>query len=177
MREAKSRPLKIHHRQQLGSQRVNSSPLDKMATSSQTTFSNAFSRMKNFVFCRISLKFVLEVQLIMISWFDNDSALVQVMAWHRTGNKPLPEPMLLSSLTHVCGSRGGWVNTGRLTAQDKIAPSWRMAWLKWLKQNDMIIKYIHTWTNLNLQHIKLCGTGNTHVWNQSFCLDHSPRVG
>ena len=25
---------------------------------------------------------------------DNKSASVQVMAWHRTGNKPLPEPML-----------------------------------------------------------------------------------
>ena len=25
---------------------------------------------------------------------DSKSALVQVMAWHRTGNKPLPEPML-----------------------------------------------------------------------------------
>ena len=25
---------------------------------------------------------------------DNKSALVQVMAWHQTGDKPLPEPML-----------------------------------------------------------------------------------
>ena len=25
---------------------------------------------------------------------DNNKALVQVMAWRRTGNKPLPEPML-----------------------------------------------------------------------------------
>ena len=25
---------------------------------------------------------------------DNKSALVQVMAWHRTGNKPIPEQML-----------------------------------------------------------------------------------
>ena len=26
--------------------------------------------------------------------FDNKSALVQVMAWRQTGNKPLPEPMM-----------------------------------------------------------------------------------
>ena len=26
--------------------------------------------------------------------FDNKPALVQVMAWHQTGDKPLPEPML-----------------------------------------------------------------------------------
>ena len=28
---------------------------------------------------------------------DNKPALVQVMAWHRTGDKPLPEPMLTQS--------------------------------------------------------------------------------
>ena len=36
----------------------------------------------------ISLKFVPKSQ------FDNKSALVQVMAWHQKGNKPLSEPML-----------------------------------------------------------------------------------
>ena len=36
----------------------------------------------------ISLKFVLG------SPIDNKPVLVQVMAWCRTGNKPLPEPML-----------------------------------------------------------------------------------
>ena len=28
---------------------------------------------------------------------DNKSALVQLMAWHRTGDKPLPEPMTTQS--------------------------------------------------------------------------------
>ena len=37
---------------------------------------------------RISLKFVPK------SPIDNTPALVQVMAWCRIGNKPLPEPML-----------------------------------------------------------------------------------
>ena len=41
---------------------------------------------------------------------DNKPALVQVMAWRRTGNKPLPEPMMTSSVTHICGTRGRWVN-------------------------------------------------------------------
>ena len=46
--------------------------------------------MKSFVFwIKISLKFVPKGPI------DNKSALVQVMvmAWHRTGDKPLPEPM------------------------------------------------------------------------------------
>ena len=37
---------------------------------------------------RISLKFVPNGPI------DNKSALVWVMAWRRTGDKPLPEPML-----------------------------------------------------------------------------------
>ena len=37
---------------------------------------------------RISLKFVPK------GLIDLKAALVQVMAWQRTGNKPLPEPML-----------------------------------------------------------------------------------
>ena len=36
---------------------------------------------------------------------DNKSALVQVMAWRRTGNKPLPEPVLITDA--YIGARGG----------------------------------------------------------------------
>ena len=38
---------------------------------------------------QISLKFVSR------SPIDNKPALVQVMAWRRTGDKPLPEPMMI----------------------------------------------------------------------------------
>ena len=40
------------------------------------------------VLIRISLKFVPRVRI------DNKKALVEVMAWHRTGDKPLSEPKL-----------------------------------------------------------------------------------
>ena len=30
-----------------------------------------------------------------MSPIDNKPELVQVMAWHQTGDKPLPEPMLI----------------------------------------------------------------------------------
>ena len=60
----------------------------KMATISQTTISNAFWRMKSFVLIRISLKFIPKGPI------DNKPALCQLMAWRRTGDKPLPEPMM-----------------------------------------------------------------------------------
>ena len=40
---------------------------------------------------------------------NNKSALVQVTAWHRTGDKPSSEQMLTSSLMHICGTSGRWV--------------------------------------------------------------------
>ena len=49
---------------------------------------------------RISLKFV------PMSPINNKSALGQVMAWRRTGDKPLPEPML-TPLTYIYAALGG----------------------------------------------------------------------
>ena len=52
---------------------------------------------------KISLKFVSS------SLIDNKPALVQIMAWRRPGDEPLSEPMLVSSLTHICVTRPQWV--------------------------------------------------------------------
>ena len=42
---------------------------------------------------------------------NNIPALVQIMAWHRPGDKPLSEPMMVSVLTHICVTRPQWVKT------------------------------------------------------------------
>ena len=44
---------------------------------------------KLYILIRNSLKFVPVGQI------DNKSAFVRVMAWRQTGDKPLPEPMLI----------------------------------------------------------------------------------
>ena len=75
-----------------------------MAAIFQTTFSNGFSWMKLFDFSnKNSLKFV--------SWgrINNIPALVEIMAWRRPRDKPLSEPMMVSSLTHICVTRPQWV--------------------------------------------------------------------
>ena len=51
----------------------------------------------------ISLKFALKGPM------NNTSALVQIMAWCRPGDKPLPEPMMVSLLTHKCITQPRWV--------------------------------------------------------------------
>ena len=68
-------------------------PLDKMAaTFADDIFKHIFKHIflnENVkISIRISLKFVPKGPI------DNKSALVQVMAWRRTGDKSLPDPML-----------------------------------------------------------------------------------
>ena len=75
---------------------------DKMAAVSQTTLSNAFSWMKMLEF-RLRFKFVPKGPI------NNIPALVQIMAWRRSGDKPLSEPMMASLLTHICVTRPQWV--------------------------------------------------------------------
>ena len=54
---------------------------------------------------KISMKFVPKVRI------NNISALFQIMAWRRPGDKPLSEPMMVSLLTHICVTRPQWVNS------------------------------------------------------------------
>ena len=51
----------------------------------------------------ISLKFVPKCQI------DNITALVQIVAWHLPSDKPLFEPMIVSSLMHRCVTWPQWV--------------------------------------------------------------------
>ena len=50
----------------------------------------------------ISLKFVPRGSI------NNIPALVQIMAWRRSGDKPLSEPMMVSLPTHICVTRPQW---------------------------------------------------------------------
>ena len=81
---------------------------DKMAAISQmTTFKLIFVNENVRISIKISLKFV--------SWgpINNIPALVQIMAWRRPGDKPLPEPRVGSLLMHICVTRPQWVNDRR----------------------------------------------------------------
>ena len=57
-------------------------------------------------------------------------ALVQIMAWHRPGDKPLSETMMFSSATHICVARPQWVNSQRAAISKKIW-STSLNWIMW----------------------------------------------
>ena len=68
----------------------------------------------------ISLKFVPKGRI------NNNPALVQIMAWRRSGDKPLPEPMVVRILTHICVTRPQWVKMMMYCYLLHLLPSTKM---------------------------------------------------
>ena len=68
------------------------------------TFKRIFLNENVRISIKISLKFVPKGPI------NNNPALVQIMAWRRSGDKPLSEPMMVNLLTHLCVTRPQWVN-------------------------------------------------------------------
>ena len=50
---------------------------------------------------------------------NNIPALVQIIAWHRSGGKPLYEPTMVSLLIHICVTRPQWVTLAYSSFGDK----------------------------------------------------------
>ena len=69
------------------------------------TFKRIFLNENVIISIQISLKFVPKGPI------NNIPALVLIMAWHRLGDKPLSEAMMVSLLTHICVTRPQWVKT------------------------------------------------------------------
>ena len=83
------------------------------------------------IWIKNSLKFVPKGPI------NNIPALVQIMAWCRPGDKPLSEPMMVSSPTHICVTRPQWVTvhtspyeslSGTLTVGRHQIPSYVNQW-------------------------------------------------
>ena len=67
------------------------------------TFKRIFLNETIIISIKISLKFVSKGPI------ENIPALLQIMTWRRPCEKPLPEPMTISLLTHICVTRPQWV--------------------------------------------------------------------
>ena len=68
-------------------------------------FKCIFLKENAWILIKISLKFVPKGPI------DKIPALVQIMAWRRSGDKPLSELMMISLLTHLCITLPQWVNS------------------------------------------------------------------
>ena len=66
-------------------------------------FKHIFFNENVLISIKISLKFVPKGPI------NNIPALVQIITWRRSGDKPLSEPMMISLPTHICVTRPQWV--------------------------------------------------------------------
>ena len=97
------------------------------------TFKRFFLNENNRISVKISLKFV------PMGLINNIPALVLTMAWRRPGDKPLPEPMMVRSLTHICVTRPQWVNALKHWGRGKWPPfHWRHIQNVFLNENVWI---------------------------------------
>ena len=76
---------------------------DKMDDIFQTTFSNVFFEQKCMNLDEYFTEVCPKVRI------NNIPALTETMACRRSGDKPLSEPTMASSLTHICVIRPQWV--------------------------------------------------------------------
>ena len=74
------------------------------------TFKRIFLNETFRILIKISLKFVPKGPI------NNIPALVQIMAWRRSSDKPLSEPMMVRLLTYICVTGSQWVNSGNKAA-------------------------------------------------------------
>ena len=77
-------------------------PRQKSRFFTDDTFKCIFLNENIRIEARNSLKFVPK------GLINKIPALVLIMAWRRPGDKPLSEPMLVRSLTHICVTRPQW---------------------------------------------------------------------
>ena len=84
------------------------------------TFKHIFLNENIIISTKNSLKFVPK------GLINKIPALVLIMAWCRSGDKPLSEPMLVRSLTHICVTRPQWVKYHILVLVICKTVSWRV---------------------------------------------------
>ena len=77
----------------------------------------------------------ISLKVVSMGLIDNIPALVQIMAWRRSGDKPLSEPMMDSLLTHICVTRPQWVKRTVAWYCDVI-------WSK-IISHCMFVRYLH----------------------------------
>ena len=76
---------------------------------------------------------------------NNTPALVQIMAWRRSGDRPLSEWMMVSLPTHICVTRPQWVNK-TWEVYEKCIKIWHITlaywneWFEWCSNKLYVTK-------------------------------------
>ena len=66
--------------------------------------------MRNFLNENVGIPNKFSLKFVPKGPINNIPALVQIMAWRRSGDTPLSEPIMVRLLTHICVTQPQWVN-------------------------------------------------------------------
>ena len=100
---------------------------------------------------------------------NNIPALVQIMAWHRPGDKPLSEQMMVSLLTHICVTRPQWVNPDIVSHHRKQGIYQNGIFSQWPSP-----RVTHAYEHWILRTFKYSHLNQIHIFQricQIFCVD------
>ena len=103
---------------------------DKWPPFSMTTISNRFFNENVWIWIEISLKFVP---------INNIPALVQIMVWRQSSDKPLSELMMISLLTHMCVTRLQWVSVCGDETNEQACRIINNVWI--LRDEALVVTY------------------------------------
>ena len=129
-------------------------------------FKRIFLNENVWISLKISLKFVPRVPI------NNIPALVPIMAWRRSGGKPLSEPVMVSLLTHICITRPQWVKAS-INENSKAPHYWSFVrlifwWLGDSSHKGPVIQEVFTWYGIIMEN-----ANKISVRNATFILINS----
>ena len=109
----------------------------------------------------ISISIKISIKFVSKGPINNIPTLVQIMACHRPGDKPLSEQMMVSLLAHICVTQPQWVNVVplpwwrnstetlfALLALNEWKPSATSGFLSQVTSNAELFSFILTWTHI-----------------------------
>ena len=103
-------------------------------------FQYIFLNEKAWILIKISLNFVPKGRI------NNIPALFQIMVWHRPGDRPLSEPVMVRLLSHIYVTRPWWVKSygcirrlGAVSIRKTVLPGMAIPMLKIRRPNGRLI--------------------------------------
>ena len=130
-------------------------------------FKHNFVNENVWISIKISLKFVPNGPI------NSIPALVQIMAWHRSGDKPLSEPMMENLVTHICVARPQWVKWAKfILPLNNICPL--MAWQLVMPEHQLEQyqqKFIFTFISTEVGiHVYIAGSRHSLLYSQKLAF-------
>ena len=131
------------------------------------------------IFLNENVSILIKISLKFYPWgpINNIPPLVQVMAWHQSGDKLLSEPMMVRLLTHLCINHDKWryeQNGWHVTDDTRLVCTRKLCIFIWISRkfvskhpiaNKLALVQLESLV-LNMQHLNQCWPSSViHISN------------